>query len=414
METLLAEKAVIGCILIAPDESELVYRRLSPKMFSEEPLQLIFNACMKLHKRGESTDVVTIEGKLGIEYRRLLLECAETVPSTSRLSDYVAVVIDRWREREMIAEAVEISTCGEPAAELARRFRSVADRQEKISGVLEDDGVKDFVAAAADFLTALEQPDTSIKTGWSDFDRIVGGLRRKSIVVIAARPGKGKTDFALQLAAQVARSAQVSYNSMEMPAEQLLERMASRGARINSVKIRDRQLSQEEKFEIARVLDLQSRYLKINFDEEPAITADVVIGKIAKYHPDVLFIDHLGLMGATSQKKNQWEQVAQTAHALKAIALEHNVCIVELVQLNRSADERKARMGDLYGGAAVEQDADVEILLEVEHMDGFLDGDQYATVTANIVKNRHGGTGELKFSWQPQYHSYRQVESRYE
>lgn len=414
METLLAEKAVIGCILIAPDESELVYRRLSPKMFSEEPFQIIFNCCMKLHKRGESTDVVTIEGKLGTEYRRLLLECAETVPSISRISDYVAVVIDRWREREMIAEAMEITTCGEPAAELARRFRSVADRQDKISGVLEDDGVKDFVAAAADFLTALEQPDTSIKTGWSDFDRIVGGLRRKSVVVIAARPGKGKTDFALQLAAQAARNCQVSYNSMEMPVTQLLERVASRGARINSIKIRDRLLSDAEKSEIARVLDLQSRYLRINFDETPQITADVVVGKIAKYHPDVLFIDHLGLMGATSQKKNQWEQVAQTTHALKSIALEHNVCIVELVQLNRSADERKARMGDLYGGAAVEQDADVEILLEVEHMDGFLDGDQYATVTANIVKNRHGGTGELKFSWQPQFHSYRQVESRYE
>ena len=103
-------------------------------MFSEEPLQLIFSACMKLHKRGESTDVITIEGKLGTEYRRLLLECAETVPSTSRLSDYVAVVIDRWREREMIAEAMEIATCGEPASKLARRFRSVADRQDKISG----------------------------------------------------------------------------------------------------------------------------------------------------------------------------------------------------------------------------------------------------------------------------------------
>lgn len=414
METLLAEKAVIGCILIAPDESELVYLRLSPKMFSEEPFQIIFNCCMKLHKRGESTDVVTIEGKIGTEYRRLLLECAETVPSISRISDYVAVVIDRWREREMIAEAMEITTCGEPAAELARRFRSVADRQDKISGVLEDDGVKDFVAAAADFLTSLEQPDTSIKTGWSDFDRIVGGLRRKSVVVIAARPGKGKTDFALQLAAQAARSCQVSYNSMEMPVEQLLERVASRGARINSIKIRDRQLTDTEKSEIARVLDMQSRYLKINFDEEPAITADVVVGKIAKYHPDVLFIDHLGLMGSNSQKRNQWEQVAQTTHELKAIALEHNLCIVELVQLNRETDERKARMGDLYGGAAVEHDADVLIALEVAQMDGFLDGDQYADVTANILKNRHGGTGELKFSWQPQYHAYRQVESRYE
>ena len=173
-------------------------------------------------------------------------------------------------------------------------------------------------------------------------------------------------------------------------------------------------LSNEEKSEIARVLDLQSRYLRINFDQTPQITSDVVVGKITKYHPDVLFIDHLGLMGSTSQKRNQWEQVAQTTHELKAIALEHNLCIVELVQLNRETDDRKARMGDLYGGAAVEQDADVLIALEVEHMDGFLDGDEYAIVSANILKNRHGGTGTLKYSWQPQYHSYRQLEDRYE
>lgn len=413
METLLAEQAVIGCMLMAPDASEIVYRMLAPKMFSEAPYQVVFNCCMKLHKRNEPIDLATVEGKIGNEYRRLLVECAETTPSISRLPDYAAIVLDRWREREMRAAAMDIQLCVGDTAELLKRFRVVVDQQEKIASVLNDSSVKDFVTAALDFLSDLQKPDDSIKTGWSDFDRVIGGLRRKSVVVISARPGKGKTDFALQLATQIARTHQVSYNTMEMPTEQLLERVASRATRINSIKIRDRELTKEEQSQIAAALDAQSKCLKINFDEAPAITSDLVVGKIAKYHPDVLVIDHLGLMSTTEQKRNQWEAIAKTTHELKTIALKHNLCIIELVQLNRAADSRKATQGDMYGGSAVEQDADVVIAIETAQIEGFLSGDEYVEVTANVLKNRHGATGGLKYAWQPQYHMYRQIETRY-
>lgn len=103
--------------------------------------------------------------------------------------------------------------------------------------------------------------------------------------------------------------------------------------------------------------------------------------------------------------------MAQTTHRLKAIALRQNVCILELVQLNRRTDERRAGQGDLYGGAAVEQDADVVIALETEPFEGSLKENQFVPVEVTVLKNRLGRTGKLQFAWQPQYHSYRPLQN---
>ncbi len=413
METLLAEESVLGCMLLFPVETADVYRRLRNEMFSEEPLRRIFEVCQQLRAEGKTPDFVTVQSVLGSAYQKLMLECCETAPSVSRLADYAGIVLEGWRVRELTAVAVEAQLNGGTSEELISRYRAALEQQEAVTAALKEAGTKDFVQAAADYLQSLYEPDRSIKTGWREMDRVMGGLQRKSVVVIAARPGKGKTDFALQMATQVALDHQVNYNSMEMPTSQLLQRVVSRGAKINSIRLRDRDLTEEDRARIAKVLDLQAKCLKINFDEAPRIDAEVVEGKIARYHPAVLFIDHLGLMTAREPKKNQWEEIASTTHELKALAMKHDVCIVELVQLNRATDGRRPTQGDLYGGAAVEQDADVVIALEVEHFEGFLSGEQSTEVTASVLKNRHGAVGELRFAWQPQYHSYTTIENRY-
>lgn len=413
MDTLLAEQSVIGCMLLFPADTTFVYQRLGAKMFSESVLQNIFAACRKLHKQNKKADVVTVGSMLGNEYQKILLDCCNIAPSLAGLPDYVAIVLEGWRVRELTAAALDIQLDGGTSDELIAKYRAVLERQEAVNAAIKDAGTKDFVKAATEYLTLLNRPNTAIKTGWQDFDRIVGGLPRKSVVVISARPGKGKTDFALQIAQQVALDYHVNYNSMEMPVPQLMERIVSRTLKINSIRLRDKKLDDKEKNRIAHLLDLEAKHLKINFDETPQIDAETIENKIARYHPDVLFIDHLGLMGTKESKKNQWEAVAQTTHALKALAMKHDLCIVELVQLGRATDGRKATQGDLYGGAAVEQDADIVITLEVAPFEGFLSGDQCAEVTATIQKNRHGGTGTLKFGWQPQYHDYRPYETRY-
>lgn len=411
MQASMAEQALIGCLLLAPQKAGRYCQRLKGGMFREQTLGAVFDCFKALQKSKTPVDIVTVEAKLGSEYRTLLLQCAELAPSPDHVEEYAAIVLDCWREREMVTEALSIAQSSESAKQLAARFKAMADRQQQLEAALADENVKGFGTAAAEFLQTLGGPSEALKTGWEQFDRLLGGLCRKSVVVIAARPGRGKTDFALQLATQAARSCKVSYNTMEMPASQLLARVASRAAHIDSAKLRDRTLTGQEQTLLKQVLEQYSRKLQIHFDEEPAITPELVEGKIAKYHPDILVIDHLGLMGFESQKKTQWEQVAQTTHRLKAIALRQNVCILELVQLNRRTDERRAGQGDLYGGAAVEQDADVVIALETEPFEGSLKENQFVPVEVTVLKNRLGRTGKLQFAWQPQYHSYRPLQN---
>jgi len=238
----------------------------------------------------------------------------------------------------------------------------------------------------------------------------VGGLQRKSVYVIAARPGKGKTDWALQMATKISISGKVVYHTLEMTCDQLMQRIASRVCRVNSIRLRDKQLESEEQVRVTRAMELMAERCRLRFDEAEQITADVVEEKILRYQPDVVFIDHLGLMDSTG-RKNQWEAVADTTHRLKALAKRHNVAIVELVQLNRRTDSGKTTMGDLYGGSAVEQDADAIFALDVEQHEGFLTGDESVDVTVQVLKNRHGGVGDLHFAWQPQYHSYTPVDT---
>lgn len=410
MDGLEAEKSVLGCVLMSPEETTRVYARLSAKMFSAQPLAALYNCCKKLHNSGTPPDVVTVLSKLGDDYKTLIASCAETVPSPDRFDYYVDAVMYAWRVREMTEAAVEISMCGAGCEEMLQKFSNVVARQNYIQSHLEDATSKDFAGSAVEFLEDLFRPDTSIKTGWQDFDRIVGGLQRKSVYVISARPGKGKSDLALQLATKVSMTHKVVYFSMEMSRVQLMQRIASRATRINSTLVRDKKLSDCQQGRVARAMDLMAANCKIDLDEASGINADAVEAKILRESPDVVFIDHLGLMNHGT-KKNQWEAVADTTHRLKALAMQHNVAIVELVQLNRRADHDKATQGDLYGGAAVEQDADAIFTLAVEEHEDFMDGDASVEMIATVHKNRHGGTGQLHFAWQPQYHSYTPMEA---
>jgi replicative DNA helicase len=313
--------------------------------------------------------------------------------------------MEDWRVRTLAGQLAEIQLGDYTSGETPKRLREIVDGQERIQAYLGDTYTKDFTRSATEFCTELTLPDTSIKTGWQEFDRVVGGLQRKSVYVIAARPGKGKTDWALQLACRVAMDVKALYCTMEMPATQLMQRIASRCTKINSTKLRDKDLTEDERKRVFDVLDILTRKTQLSFDEEPALTAAAVAEKVEKFKPDVVFIDHLGLMDK-GKKRNPWDAVADNCHALKALALAKDVAVVELVQLSRETDHRKTVLGDMYGGSAVEQDADAVFALEVEPIEKFLQGDESTGVTVEVLKNRHGGVGEMHFRWQPQIHCY--------
>ena len=400
-----AEQSVVGCMMLAPDTTSFVFSRIDQRMFEEPALAAIYHCCYKLHKAGIPYDHVNVLSKLGDEYKVLIAESAQTAPSISRLEHYAAAVMEDWRKRTLTNQLAEIQLGDYDSDEVMRRIHDIVAEQSRIQAYIGDTYTKDFARSAAEFCAELATPDTSIKTGWQDFDRVTGGIQRKSVSVIAARPGKGKTDLALHMACKVAQKASVLYCTMEMPATQLMQRIVSRCTKINSIRLRDKTLTEEELKTVGDIVNELSRLTRLSFDEEPALTTASLEEKVQRYHPDVVFVDHIGLMDKGS-KRNPWDAVAENCHRLKSLALAKDIAIVELVQLNRRTDKEKATQGDMYGGSAVEQDADAVFALEVEAIEKLLDEQDSVGVKVNVLKNRHGGTGELRFRWMPQYHLY--------
>lgn len=406
------EMSVIGSILMEPAFLRIARRMLSPRMFEDERLARVFSCALKLAKANLPVDAVTVTDKLGAEYGPLIVECAQMVPTVSEgnFAVYAGAVLDAWREREIRAAALEIATGGQTADDMTARLAELLKRQYDITSKVRRGTERTFLEAVGETYKNLFAPDTSLKIERGAFGilcDVLGGLQRGGVYVIAARPGDGKTDVALQLAVTLAKDYRVDYRSLEMSTEQLTHRILSRACIINSTRFRDHQINENEQKRIGMVVDAM-KGLHLVMDDTGSISAEDVEAKLAASKPDVMFIDYLGLMkGDTSGKKPLWQVTGETMHALKASAKRHNVAIVVLVQLNRAVDKQKEpTLADLRGSGDIEADAEAVLFMWPKKEEGFLSGDDYWTVQMILAKNRHGVLGRVEYHWQPQYHRY--------
>ena len=402
-----AEQSVIGCLMMAPELLDKARAVLSPAMFEAQPLARIFSCMLELKKAGTPVDAVTVVSRLGDGYEAVIRECACIAPRIGTFPQYAAIVLDAWRERTLVTELQSLAISGRTADEMTAELERMAARQRSIMQKVHSASEQTFGEAVAQAYRDLLKPDTSLKTDWKHFNDVLGGLQRGCLYIIAARPGDGKTDFALHLAVQLAKRCRVDYRSLEMTKEQLVHRVLSRVCMINSTRFRDHDLDENAQKRIgiaaARMGDLH-----LVMDDTGSISAEDVEAKLAASKPDVMFIDYLGLMkGDTSGKKPLWQVTGETMHALKASAKRHNVVIVALVQLNRAVDKQKApTLSDLRGSGDIEADADAVLFMRPEKSEDFLSGDDYWPVQVILAKNRHGGVGCVEYHWQPQYHRY--------
>lgn len=406
-----AEQSVIGCMMMDPSLLEKARTLLSPKMFEAEPLARIYSCMLKLRKAGLPVDAVTVVSKLGDEYNRLICQCAETAPSISAFETYCGIVLDAWRERELIVSMNELALSGHTADEITAALEQLVAKQKAIQQQAHRPSERTFLQAVGEAYQNLFRPDTSLKTGWDRFNQVFGGLQRGGLYIIAARPGDGKTDFSLQLAVQLAKKYKVDYRSLEMTREQLVHRILSRVCTIHSSRFRDHDIDETAQKRIGFVVDRMGD-LHFTMDDTPRISVQDIERKLAAGKPDALFIDYLGLMkGDESGRKPLWQITGEITHALKALAQKHGVVLVALVQLARAVDRQKEpTLSDLKGGSDIEADADGVLFLRPHKDETFLSGDEFWPVDLILAKNRHGGTGRLSFAWQPQYHSYRVME----
>lgn len=409
--------ALIGAALVDPAAAADSVRRLTVPMFEDGPLRQVFAAIQKLVMEGRGVDPVLVANLAGNENRQLIVYAAETLPSISNVLDYEAAVFEDYRV-ELLGKAVDKArndlSFGAVADTVCGDLRKALRMQDAYAGMQQDGTAREFDAVLDEVLKDLQTPDTSLKLGWKELDRF-GMFERGNTVVIGGRPGNGKTDFSINLAARLSRNYRVYYLTLEETRKKLMARILSKVTRVDAGRLRDKRLSDDELQSITVAANAIRRQQNMIFDDGTNLTVEGIRAKLLRFKPAVAFIDHIGLISPSDPRKNEYERLSETTRELKLMAKQMGIVIVELCQLSRSSARDGAKfatLGDLRGSGTIEQDANVVMFVQNNPADAVeLHGaDSCRRVGLSIAKNREGGLGIVDMQWQPQYHDWRPAE----
>lgn len=418
-----AEQSLLGSLLIDPEAINQVADRLTAEDFYLTEHQQIYLAMQELFLTSRNIDVVTLMDMLvtrgvydkagGEDYLRTL---AEAVPDAMNVRDYAKIVKEKSVLRQLIGAGNEIS---EAAYSEQDSVEDIINHAETlIYNVAQGRDTKNFVHiqdVATDVYARLQQLNTDpealqgTKTGFEGLDRILTGMGKGDLVLVGARPGMGKTAFALNIAANVAKSSKktVCIFSLEMSAEQLVTRMFASEATIDNGKLRTGQLDSKEWSRLAGASGRLSG-CDILIDDTPGTSVAAMKAKLRRVQKNLglVVVDYLGLMAGDRKSENRVQEVADISRGLKLMAKEFGVPVICCAQLNRGTESRtdkKPMLSDLRDSGAIEQDADVVIFLY--RSEYYKPEDTASTSTAEIIiaKNRHGATGSVHMGWCGQY-----------
>ena len=436
-----AEQALLGSIIVSPEAFDKIGGMISTEDFYVAEHQHIYSALIKMYAQSKTIDVVTLVNALvelgdrdeagGIQYITLL---AESVPSAANVKDYAKIVKDKSILRKLISVCDEINE----DAYSENDVRTVIDSAEqKIFDISHDNATKEFrhigdilqnVYRDIERLAETKGAVTGAKTGFSGLDKVLVQMGKGDLIIVGARPGMGKTSFALNIATNVAKYSNkaVAIFSLEMSGEQLVTRVLSSEAMIDSHSLRTGQLSSENWENIADVISSLSG-CEIYIDDTSAITTTEMKSKLRRLNNlGLVVIDYIGLMQTTSNSDNRAQQVGEISRNLKIMAKDFGIPIICCAQLNRGTESRpgagkRPTLADLRDSGSIEQDADIVLFLYRDEYYKDISGAEQnpeAANTANtaeviVAKNRHGSVGNIKMGWIGQFTKFRTLEDNH-
>ena len=423
-----AEQSVLGSMLIDSRCVAEVIGLVRPDDFFLQQNKDIYETIYTMFNFSETIDPVTVLEKMKVrgvadeKTADYLLQLMEVTPTAANVGQYAQIVRDRSMLRNLAVAAGDIretvfAGVGTPAEILESAEKKIyALRNGNAGETLQHIGV--VLVNVFDRLDELSRSDNEfpgLSTGLHDLDHKINGLNKSDLLLIAARPGMGKTSLALNIALDVAKKSAktVAFFSLEMSREQLAMRLLSNESFVDNQKLLTGRLTEEEWTKIGIASSALSQ-TDIRVDDNPSISVAEMNAKCRRLdNLGLVLIDYLQLMtsagnGQTSNNANRVQVVSDISRALKIMAKELNVpviCLSQLSRANESRTDKRPMLSDLRESGAIEQDADEVLFI---YRDDYYHPDTPEKNVAEIIvaKNRHGETGTVKLQWLPQFTTF--------
>ncbi|MFA5059624.1 MAG: replicative DNA helicase [Candidatus Omnitrophota bacterium] len=423
-QNLEAEKSVLGAMLIDAEAIGVSVEIIDQSCFYEEAHRQIFEVMIKLYNEHKNVDLITLtdelksEGALdsvgGASY---IAQLIDFVPTSANIEYYAHIVKEKSVQRMLIKNATQIVTEG---YEVTSDIDELVDRAEKLIFEIADlkqrqkaIHIKDLIKESIETIDRLYQRKehvTGISTGFREFDDKTSGLQRSDLIIIAGRPSMGKSALAVSMAeyAALEKNVPVAFFSLEMSKEQLVQRLLCSHARVDAHKVRSGFLSPSDWPKLTAAAGKLSA-APIFIDDTPAISALELRAKARRlkmnYDIKMIVLDYLQLMRSSQRVESRQQEISEISRSIKALARELDIPIIAISQLSRAVESRqdhRPQLSDLRESGAIEQDADLVVLLMREEYYNPTDENK-GVADCIIAKQRNGPVGTVKLSFIKEY-----------
>ncbi len=421
-----AERAVIGGLLLVSSAWDKIAGFLGQEDFYHNNHRQIFKAIEHIQEKQEACDVVTVSEWLdahgladqtgGLEY---LAGLAANTPGASNIDAYGKIV----REKSVLRQLIDIGNQlaerafnpeGQESDDLLEEAESLVFkiREKTLKSKSGFHDLKEALINTLEHIKSLSESDqdiTGLPYGWGDLDKKTAGLHKSDLVIVAARPGMGKTTFAMNIAERAAvTGASVAIFSMEMSVEQILMRMFSSLSRINQGDLKTGKLSDQDWPKITQTNALLKQS-NLFINDTPGMTPNEMLSHCRRLKNreglDLIVVDYLQLMQTKNTQDSRVNQISEISRSLKGMAKELEVPVIALSQLSRNVEQRPNKrpiMSDLRESGAIEQDADIIMFI---YRDSYYNEDSPKKNASEIIigKHRNGETGSVELAFLGQY-----------
>jgi len=411
-------------MLVDRDAVVVAIETLKPDDFYREDNKEIYSAMYEIYNNGIHIDMITAKDELvlrgslekvgNLEYLSTLID---NVPTTSNIESYVKIVEEKATVRNLIKAANDILKMGYSGTEEVDNI--IEQTEKKIFDVLQNRNTRGYASLKEVLITAFDNIEKSyqnkskisgIESGFIDLDSKISGLNPSDLLIIAARPAMGKSAFVINIASYVAMHMKtpVMVFSLEMSKEQLVNRILCSESEVDSMKLRNADLSSEDWLKLGEASSKLAE-VPLYIDDTPGLSAAELRAKCRKAKLEknigLVIVDYLQLMEGKSKNSSRQQEISDISRSLKILAKELSIPVIALSQLSRASEARvdhRPMLSDLRESGSIEQDADIVMFL---HREDYYNAETEKKNIAEVIisKNRNGATGTIELAWLGQY-----------